>query len=197
MLLIGLPFVAVGCGDSASEDGLEQIIESQASGDVEVDLGNDGGLSFETADGDVVIDEDGSFTVTGDDGEVITGQDDGDGGFSLEGESGNFTVNQGSEIPAEWPEDVPRPVGLTITSSSVIDSPQGANVTISGSIDDAAAFVAAYTSTLEAAGFATDSEYDSDGAVSALLSGDGWQVSVATNSIDGQNQGIIALFPIP
>ncbi len=195
LLVAGISLVALGCGDSASEEGLEQIIESRASGDIEVDLDSEGGLSLETADGEVVVDEDGSFTVTGDDGEVVTGEDDGEGGFSLEGEAGSFEVNQGSEIPGEWPEDVPIPDGMTITSSSIIDSPQGANVTISGSVDDPAGFVAAYSATLEAAGFTTQSNFESGGTISALLVSDSWQMSVATNSIDGQNQAVIALFP--
>jgi hypothetical protein len=193
VLVAGFSLVAVGCGDS-NEDGLERIIESQTSDAVDVDLGDNGDLSIETEGGDVQID-DGNITVTGADGEVITGEGNGDGDFTIESEDGDLTVNQGSEIPDEWPDEVPEPDGFTVTSSTLIDTPEGASVTIVGAIDDGASFVAAYTSTLEAAGFTKQSEFESDGAVTAFYDGAGWQVAVATSSIDGQNQGSVAVFP--
>lgn len=78
--------VVAGCS-SASEEGIEQLIESQSGGDVELDLDGDGGFSFESEDGSFSVDEDGNFVIEDESGEVVTGQAN-DEGFVVETEDG-------------------------------------------------------------------------------------------------------------
>jgi hypothetical protein len=57
-----LAFAVVGglaiaaCGN-ATESGVEELVESQADGDIELDLDDKGGLSVQTEDGGMSIDD--------------------------------------------------------------------------------------------------------------------------------------------
>lgn len=190
----GLAFAAAGCGQSASEFVAEKAIEQQTDGEVDIDF-SDGGIAIETPDGDLTVDGDGGFTVTDQDGETIVGDADDDGSFTVEGEDGNFTMSQDGEIPEAWPSEVPRPEGLSVSGSSVIDSGNGKGITLAGTVEDSAAFVAAYGTALESAGLAKSSEFTSDEAMSALFANDEWAMSLGASQFDGQHQVSITLFP--
>ena len=57
-LVVGL----TACGN-ATESGIEQLIESQGGGDVDLDLDGDGGFSVQTEEGGMTIDEDGNLSL--------------------------------------------------------------------------------------------------------------------------------------
>ena len=191
-IVAGLAVVAAGCGKSPSEAITEKLIESQTGGDVDVNLDN-GDFSIKTEDGSFSVDEDGNFQVTDADGQVVTGQGDGDGNLTIEGDDGSFSVTQDSELPAEWPSDVPKPDGLAITSSSVFDTGTGNAVTLVGTADEG--FAAGYASALGSAGLEKGFETTNADSYSAIYGNDSWQVSIGTSTIDGEVQVSISLFP--
>jgi hypothetical protein len=213
LAVIGAGLLAAGCGGS-TEEGLERLIESQVSGDVDIDLG-DGGFSVDSEDGSFSVDADGNFvvegedgqvitgnadgdgnfTVEGEDGEVITGSGDGDGDFTVEGEDGSFSVDSSGELPDEWPDDIPTPDDFAIEGASVIESPDGAVITLAGSSSLVGEdFVAAYGSALEGAGLENLGEFSSPDSASASYQGADWSITVAASA--GENEGIsITVFP--
>jgi flagellar basal body rod protein FlgG len=89
----GIALVAASCGGS-TESGIEELIEQQGGGDVDLDLDRDGGFSIQTEEGGMTIDEDGNFVITGEDGEVITGNADDEGNFTVESEDGTITGSE-------------------------------------------------------------------------------------------------------
>ena len=191
-IVAGFAIIAAGCSKSPSEALTEKLIESQTDGDVDVDL--DGGdFSIKTEDGSFSVDEDGNFQVTDADGQVVTGQSDGDGNVTIEGEDGGFTLTQDSELPEEWPSDVPKPDGLAITSSSVLDTGSGNAVTLVGTADDG--FAESYGSALASAGLERGFESNNGDTYSAIYGNDSWQISFGTSTIDGEIQVTVSLFP--
>lgn len=85
-----------GCS-SASEKAAEKLIEAGAGGDVNVDLGGDGGMSFDSEDGSFSIDADGNVKI-----------DSEDGSFSMDSQSGKL---------ADGFPDVPLPDGDLVNSA--------------------------------------------------------------------------------
>jgi major membrane immunogen (membrane-anchored lipoprotein) len=201
------------CG-SSTEQGIEELIESQSGEDVDINL-EDGSFSVESEDGTFSVDEDGNFTVEGADGETITGQADGDGNFTVEGadgetivgesdgegdfsmesEDGSFSVDSSGEIPESWPAEVPVPDDFDVGSASVIESPDGSLITANGTSSlDNEAFVAAYGAALESAGFDKLGEFSGDGSVSASYEGAEWSVAIA-GTIGTSDNISISVFP--
>jgi hypothetical protein len=161
------------CG-GATENGLESFIESQAGGDVDLDLSGDGGFSVQTEEGGMSIDEDGNFVITGADGEVVTGDVDAEGGdFNVETEDGSFSSGATNEIPDNWPGDVPQPDGLAIINATSMESTDGASIQVTGGTDDVGSFVDAYASQLESAGFTSEaaSAYEGEESWVAVYEG--------------------------
>ncbi len=190
----GLALVATGCGKSPSEFVAEKVIEEQTNGEVDVDF-SDGGIAIETPDGDMNVGEDGSFTITDQDGETVVGESDENGGFTVEGEDGSFTMSQGGEIPEEWPSDIPQPEGVSVTGSSVIDSGDASGITLAGTVEDSASFMSDYGSDLEAAGLEKSSEFTSGESMSAMFANEAWTISIGASQFDGEHQVSITLFP--
>jgi hypothetical protein len=150
------------CG-KAAETGLEKIVEQQGGANVDIDTGN-GGISIQTEDGSMTIDENGNFVVTDENGETVTGNADADGeSFNVESEDGSFSSGMTSELPDDWPSEVPTPDGLSITSATSMDSADGSAIQLSGTTDDAASFVADYAAQLTSAGFTTEAAASYDG----------------------------------
>lgn len=58
----------------------------------------------------------------------------GDGQVSIETEEGSMSFGTG-EVPAEWPDDVPLPDGLEVSSGSTIDASDGRLVSITATSD--------------------------------------------------------------
>jgi len=203
----GIALVAASCGGS-TESGIEELIEQQGGGDVDLDLDGDGGFSIQTEEGGMTIDEDGNFVITGEDGEVITGNaddegnftvesEDGtitgseeDGEFSVEGEDGSLTISSGEEMPSEWPSDIPQPDDFLIATSSVIGTGDDILIGLVGETSqDVADFVEDYGDALISAGFEQASNFESDGSILRLYTNDTWDVSVtAFEGIEGEQQ---------
>jgi hypothetical protein len=183
-----------GCGN-ATESGIEQLIESQGGGDVDLDLGDNGGFSVQTEEGGMSIDEDGNFVVTDESGSVVTGNvgAEGDGGFSAESADGSFRVDVSGEIPDEWPNDVPQPEGIEGASATVTESPTELAITITGEADES--FVDDYGSALESAGYERTSNFESDANITRVYENETWAVSVNVFPGDATTQVAVSLFP--
>lgn len=171
-LIVGT-LLTSGCG-KAAETGIEKMIEQQGGGDVDLDLDGDGGISIQTEEGAMTIDEDGNFVVTGKDGEQIVGQANGDDdGFSIESDDGSFSSGATTELPDDWPADVPKPAGLSIMSASSMSGDDGAAIQVSATTDDPAGFITRYTKQLEDAGLTSESpvEYAGEESWAAVFEG--------------------------
>ncbi len=181
------------CGNS-TESGVEELIESQAGGDVDLDLDEDGGLSVQTEDGGMSIDEDGNFVITDADGSVVTGNADTEGGgFSAESDDGSFRVDTSGDVPEEWPDDVPQPQGIADASSTVTQSSTELAITITGGADEA--FVDDYSETLESAGYEQTSTFESDANITRVFENETWTVSINAFPDGDTNQVAVSLFP--
>ncbi len=191
--LAGLALTFTAC-ESASEDGIEQLVESQGDGDVDIDLDGGDGFSVETEDGSMTVDEDGNFVVTDGDGSVVTGNADTETGeVKIESEDGSFSSGATTELPDEWPADVPEPDGLAITSASVIGSDTEQAINVTGTIDGDG-FVESYGAALESAGFNEDSTFESDGTISNTYSNDNWTVGVVSTGSEGERQVNVSIY---
>jgi hypothetical protein len=218
-LVSSLALLGTACGDSA-ESGIEKLIEQQGGPKVDFDLDGDDGFSFQTEEGGISFDADGNFTVTDEDGEVLTGTADADGNltiesdngtitgradadgnftidgeagsitgseedgeFSVESDDGSITVSGGSEMPSEWPGDVPQPDGLEITSSSVIGTGDELLVGLMGTTtQDPAQYVDSYGDALGASGFGQTSSFESEGNILRVYSNGTWDVTVTASA---------------
>ena len=161
------------CGD-AGESGVEQLIEEQSGGDVDINS-EDGSFSVETEEGSMTVDEDGNFVVTGPDGSVVSGNAE-DGNFTMEGDDGGVRVDTSGDIPEEWPDGVPAPEGIEEAAATVIDGPDGTAITISGRAD--ASFAEDYASQVESAGFEETANMESDGNVTSAWENGEWNISI-------------------
>ncbi len=195
----------VACGgEDAAESILENALEAQGEGDVDIDFG-DGGFSVETEEGSVTIDEDGNFVITDENGDVVTGDvdlsgdgisvesDEGDfsmeadeeGSMTFETDEGEFSVDASASIAEEWPDDVPEPSGLTVESGSSASTPDALQFTVLGQSDEGDRWAAAYVEELEAAGFTSMSTFTSQDSVQSTFERGDQTVSL----IGGVNDG--------
>jgi hypothetical protein len=184
--------VALSACDSAAESGVERLIESQAGGNVDLDLDGDGGFSIQTEEGGITIDEDGNFVVTDQSGEVVTGNASEDGGFRAESEDGSFRIDTSGEIPEEWPDDVPQPGGIDELTSSVQRFGDELGIILGGQAKKT--FLEDYASALEAAGFEQTSSFDSQDAASRVMENGTWSVSINSFSDGDKAQVGVNLF---
>ena len=123
---------------------------------------------------------------TGGDVDLDDGDDD-DGGVSIQTEDGSFSSGATTELPGEWPGDVPKPDGLAITSAAVIGSGTERAINVTGTVDDEG-FVESCGSELEAAGFNEDWTFESDGTISNVYSNDNFTVGVVYAGDQSENQ---------
>ncbi|MBV1893708.1 MAG: hypothetical protein KUG57_06635 [Ilumatobacteraceae bacterium] len=194
----GLILLTAACGDDSTESVIEEIIEQQGGGDVDLDLDLDGdgngGFSIETEEGGITVDDDGNFVVTGEDGEVITGEAGSDGDFSIESDDGELSVNQGTELPSEWPADIVKPAGLAIQSSSVIGVDDEVAITLLGSAGtDPAAFVDNFSAALISSGFEQTANFEGQGNTTRILTNGTWGVSIGATGT-GDDLVTVTLF---
>jgi hypothetical protein len=97
------------CGDSA-ETGIEQLIEQQGGGDVDLDSTTTAASRSRPRTGrhdrrrgrQLRHHRRRRFGVTGN-------ADAESGEFNIESEDGSFSAGSTSELPEDWPGDVPRP----------------------------------------------------------------------------------------
>jgi hypothetical protein len=182
-----------GCGN-ATESGVENLIESQSGGDVDVDLDDDGGFSVQTEEGGMTIDEDGNFVITDADGSVVAGTADSETGeFTAESEDGSFRIDASGEIPEEWPSDVPSPEGIEGASSTVTQSATELAITVTGQVGES--FVDEFGSALEDNGFEQTSNFESDANVTRVFENETWTVSLNSFPDGDSTQVAVSLFP--
>ena len=192
LVLVAGATVLTACGDSG-EQGVEELIEQQSGGDVDINT-DDGGIAIQTEDGSMTVDEDGNFVVTDENGETITGNaDSDDGSMTVEGEDGSFSGGATTELPDEWPSDVPAPDGLTIASAFVVSDTGSDAITVSGTVDGEE-FLDDYGSQLEDAGFDSTSEFKADGTANRVYSSDVWTVGINYVEDESGNQVTISVF---
>jgi hypothetical protein len=187
----GFAIALSACGN-ATETGIEQFIESQGGGDVDLDL--DGGFSIQTEEGGMTIDEDGNFVITDADGSVLTGSADAESGeFNVESDDGSFSSGATTELPDKWPVGVPEPDGLAITNATVISSDGEQAITVVGSVGSEG-FVDRYASALESAGFNEESAFRSDGTINNVYSNGEWTVGVLYFGDQSENQVTVSVY---
>jgi hypothetical protein len=180
------------CGDSA-ENGIEQLIESQGGGDVDLDLDSDGGISIQTEEGGMTMDEDGNFVITDENGDVVSGNVDVDGdGVTVESEDGSFSSGSGSELPESWPGAVPEPDGLAILSSSTMSDGDTEGYVVIGEVGGD--FLDGYVSALEAAGFDMESEFTAESMSERGFTNGTWNVGIAVFENGDDVQATITVF---
>lgn len=213
-----LAFSACGAiAEKITEEGAERIIEAETGEDVELDFDNgDGSFSVQTEDGSFSLNEDGDFVVTGEDGEVFTGSADDDGlvvldedgnsvvdvsgdgetgEITMQGEDGESVFRMVTEIPAEWPSEVPRPEGLTIESGSFVSADGETVMTVLGvpGGDGAIRYVEAYTAALESSSMIETGRFDSasDGTETAqrTFETETWTLNI--NGFDDDESGVV------
>lgn len=215
-----LTFSACGnIAEKVTEEGAERIIEAESGEDVDIDFdSDDGSFSVQTEDGSFSIGDDGSFVVTDQDGSVLTGNanDDGfvvtdqdgeqvlsvdedNGEISIQGEDGEDVYRVVTEVPDEWPSDIPRPEALTVEAGSYASADGDTLMTLIGTPDegDAVAYAENYASALLAAGMTETGRFDSssDGNTTAQRSyeNEQWMVSVSSYVDDATNSISISL----
>lgn len=141
-VLAGVVLLAAACGgDEISERLIEDRIEAETGGDVDIDLdGDSGSFSVRTEDGSIEFDADGdgSFTVDGvDGGGGRFSVDSEDGVTVIETEDGDATIVQGGgDLPDGFPDAVVLPDGLDIELSQSMDAGDGqTGYLVIGSVD--------------------------------------------------------------
>jgi hypothetical protein len=183
--------VALSACGSATESGMERLIESQSGGDV--DLDGDGGFSIQTEEGGIEVDKDGNFVITDERGGVVTGRASDDGGFSAEREDGSFRVDTSGQFPAEWPSDVPRPAGIGELSSTVQQTGDELLIILSGQANPS--FLEDYAAALRSAGYEQTSRFESQDTSSRVMENRSWSVSI-NSFVDGDTTQVgVTLVP--
>lgn len=188
--LIAVAALAATAAACSTEDAVESLVENaierESGEDVDIDFDSgDGSFSIDTGEGSMSIDEDGNFVITDENGDVVTGEvntdgdgidistDDGsfsmetddDGNVTMETDDGTFSGGSTSEVPDEWPSDVPQPSGISIDSGTVFTDGQSSNVSITGTTGDGPDWVESYGAQLEGAGFTEQSSISSQESV--------------------------------
>lgn len=170
-----------GCSsEDVTESLIEQGIESQGGGEVDLDL-DGGAVKIETEEGTVEFEasEDGSFSVTGPEGSVLM-ESDGDG-MSITGGDQSFETSATSELPDDFPAGVPLPAGNLV---NVTRTDSGDEVSFMLTYESEAGTLAAiyeslvqeltgagYRSELEATGSGTVTAQFTDGTTSVAITG--------------------------
>jgi hypothetical protein len=158
VLILGLGVVLSACsGEDIAEKAIEQQLEAEGDGDVDVDIDEDGGISIQGPDGSTVIniDEDGgNIEIGGEDGAnmVIEGTGD-DAEIRIEGSDGETFISN-TQLPDNFPSEVPIPDGIEIQLGQTSSTPDGDMFLIAGLTDaDFGEVADQYMAQLEGAGF--------------------------------------------
>ncbi|MFZ8997288.1 MAG: hypothetical protein ACO225_10445 [Ilumatobacteraceae bacterium] len=152
-------------GEDIAERVIENRLEAEGAGDVDLDL-DGGNVRIETDEGvvEMQIDDEGNMTIQNEEGSMEMSVEDGN--ISMESDEGSFEMNQGSELPADFPAAVPLPDGLVLQVSQAVETPEGSSYILSGTVTGNAEEVAdRHISAIEAAGFAQIQVIRSTGSV--------------------------------
>jgi len=132
-------------GSSFDDDGT--LVVTDGDGSVFTGSANDDDLVATDANDDDLVatdanDDDLVATDANDDDLVATDADgdpvmnvvaDGEGEeISIQGDDGDIIYRVDTEIPAEWPSEIPRPDGLVVEAGSYIAAEGGAMITVVG-----------------------------------------------------------------
>jgi flagellar basal body rod protein FlgG len=206
------------CGaiaEKVTEEGAERIIEAESGENVDLDFNSgDGSFSVKTEDGSFSVNENGEFVVTDADGSVFSGSasddgvvvvddngnpvlnvsGDGDSGeISIQGENGEDVYRVVTDVPDEWPSDIPRPEALTVDAGSYASADGETLMTLIGAPDngDAVEYTENYSKALLAAGLTETGRFDSsaNGTTNAqrTYESDRWVVNVSGYFDDSTN----------
>lgn len=181
-----------GIAEKITEEGAERLIEAESGEDVELDFdSDDGSFSIQTEDGGFAVDDDGNFVVTDQDGSVFTGSasedqlivtdadgdpvlnvngDGSEGEILVQGDDGESVYRVVTEIPAEWPSEIPRPDGLTVEGGSYVAAEGETLITVIGTpTGSAVEFTDAYLGSVASSGFTETGRFDqsADGSTTA------------------------------
>ena len=212
-----LAFSACGAiAEKVTEEGAERLIEAESGENVELDFdSDDGSFSIETEEGGFSLDEDGNFVVTDQDGSVFTGSasddqltvldEDGDpvlnvngdadgGEILVQGDDGESVYRVVTDIPAEWPSEVPRPEGIAIEGGSYVAAEGETLITVIGTPSGSAVdYTDSYLSSVASAGFVETGRFDqsADGSTTAQRSyeNDTWTLNI--NGYDDGESSIV------
>lgn len=145
-----------GCsGEDVAERLIEEGVEREAGGDVDIDF-DDGNIRIETDEGvvEMTADGDGNISIEGEGADGDFSIDSDDGVTVIESEDGSAVIAGGAGVPDDFPASVPLPGGFDPEFSQSMSSDQGSGWVLGGPIEMTAAEVAdSYFSALESAGF--------------------------------------------
>jgi hypothetical protein len=186
-----------GCSsEDIGESVMERSIEASQDGEVDIDI--DGGqVRIETDEGTVEFetDDDGSFTMTGPEGSVVMQGDE--SGMTITDGDESFETSATSELPEDFPADLPLPAGQLVGATRVATG-DGVSFALSYELD-AAAFTEVYESLaadLVAAGYRSEFEMTDAATVTAQFTDDTTAVSF-TGLVDGEQASLQYLvFPV-
>ncbi len=186
--IIGACIAFSACGaitEKITEEGAERILESESGEKVDLDFDSgNGSFSVKTEEGGFSVDENGNFVVTDQDGSVFTGSasedqvtvrdqngdpvvdlsgDGTNGEMTVAGEDGAAVFRVFTEIPAEWPSEIPRPEAIAIDAGTFINADGDTVLSIVGTPNkgDAVEYTETYSSALMAAGLTETGRFDS------------------------------------
>ena len=141
-------------------------------------------------------DGEGGFTVQGDDGSAVIDVDGDSGEVTFEGEDGAGSISAGPGIPDAWPANVPKPDGLNDVNGTTIIGDGQTAISVTGRPPGTASdYFNTYAAVLTAAGFTSDTFFETGGNKQALYEGSGWSVSLS--AIDGDSNPTIAVSLAP
>ena len=182
VLAVVAALAVASCGN-ATEKLTEKAVE-EAAGGGDVDIDDDGSVSFEN--------EDGSFEM------------DGDGNLKIEGEDGDFSIenNADGDLPDDFP-DVPLPDGFEPQSNSKQSDGDQTIFTVVGLAEgDPADAFEDVVDQYESEGYETEGRYenssgssfnggaqfvDSDHQISVSVFGDGEETTVSITVIPAED----------
>ena len=193
---IALFSLAACSSEDASESFVENLIEENAGEDIDIDI-DDGDIRVATSDGtfEMDTDDDGNVEIRSDEGDVLLNTDE-DGRTVISSDEGSMVFG-GSEIPEDFPSEVPIPAGMTVDNTSSMSDADGAQTfSLGGTVEgDAAAFVEAYVSTLQAAGFTEQSRTTTSNGSFFTYSGPAWTVNGIVSDDGTGAYAQISVFP--
>jgi major membrane immunogen (membrane-anchored lipoprotein) len=182
--------------DDASEGFVENLIEQNAGEDIDIDI-DDGDIRVATSDGtfEMDTDDDGNVEIRSDEGDVLlnTGED---GRTVISSDEGTMVFG-GSEIPENFPSEVPIPGGMTVDNTSSMSDDGGAQTFSLGGtvVGEATAFVETYVSALQAAGFTEQSRTTTSNGSFFTYAGPAWTVNGIVSDDATGAYAQISVFP--